>query len=574
MAVNFFNPPRSEEITPPNNPPGRLPLSAVEDVDIGSLWTSPKFFQRINSGLLQEPEPYDEVQVLGTGGNGKAILLQRRSNRSLLVVKITNPFPGWSTTTIAKEAFLLKHRLTENDRIVRLTNYLHSAQVPQIQLYLEYCNGGDLQRLLNLYSAHGRTLPESFAWHAFRQIAEGLAFIHYGYDHKLGPNQKLPVDTWRKVIHADLKPENILLRMSKSSRDYPDLVLADFGNSHTEADYHTAGTEVWLPPEKHYVSEYGDTWTMGAIISSFAWRGAAPSRPSTRSHDTYQRGLDFLGTPILIRHQFGIPEPYLDRAGIPGPDQCRLERVAVFVRPMLSYSHELNNLVAFTCHPHWDGRLGSWDCLQIIWYEMEVGAARSNPFVPLMSDWEPSLPAGIANDEESNAAPEGRGHADDDDPNHRKSSDDSSDGGEDHQDRGGTRKRKRIEEDGGEENRGGKDPPDQSSTGKRMHSEENADKENHNGRHTPDRGSTRKRRHVEDSDAGNRGVLGTPKRGPIGKRRHLEEGSDEESHDRQGAPNRGSTMKRKHVEQGDDEEHHDGQDRPERGPTKRRRHTR
>lgn len=570
MAINFFISPRSKQNTPYATPVGYVGLFGREDMLFDP--TEVEDLQRINNRFLQEPEQYDHLEELGVGGNGKAILLERRMDRSLLVVKIVKPFPGWSSTTIAREVFLVKHRLPNNDRIIRIVDYLHSAHVRQIQIYMEYCDGGDLQRLLDRYSKHGRTLPESFAWHAFRQIAEGLAFIHCGYDHKLGPNQKLPIDTWKTVIHADLKPENIFLRTSKISGDYPDLLLADFGNSHTEDGFHRAGTEIWLPPERRYVSGWGDTWTMGAIISSFAWRGAPPSRPDRLSDRTFQRGLDYRGLPIQIRHQFGIPEPNR-QFWIPGPLQCQLERDPVFVRPMLMYSHELNDLVAHASHPHIHQRLTSWDCLQIIWYEMEVGAARSNAFVPLMSDWEPALPAKIANDGESNAAPEGRGHADDDDPNHRKSSHDSSDGGEDHPDRGGTRKRKRIEE-GDEENRDGRVPPDQSSTGKRIHSEEKTDKEIHDGRHTPDRGSTRKRRHVEDSDARNRGVLGTPKRGPIGKRRHLEEGSDEESHERQGSPNRGSTMKRKHVEQGDDEEHHDGQDRPERGPTKRRRHTR
>lgn len=562
MAINFFNPPRSEKNTPYAAPLGYVGLFGQEDMLYDP--TKAKHLQRINNRFLQEPEEYDQVQELGVGGNGKAILLERRRDRSLLAVKIVKPFPGWSTVTIAREVFLLKHRLPENDRIIRIMDYLHSAHVRQIQIYMEYCNGGDLQKLLDRYHTHGRILPESFAWHAFRQIAEGLAFIHYGYDHELGPNQKCP-ENWKKVIHADLKPENIFLRTSKSPENYPDLVLADFGNSQTEEGYHSAGTEIWLPPERRWVSEYGDTWTMGAIISSFAWGGSSPARPSAPSHLTFQRGLDSLGPPILIRHQFGILRPGVD------PARCAYERDPVFVRPMLMYSHELNDLVADASNPHAQDRITSWDCLQVIWYEMEVGAARSHPFVPLMSGWEPHLPARIPNDGESNAAPEKRGNADDDNRDHRNSSHDSSDGGEDPPGQGGTRKRKRIGEEGDEENRDGQDPPDQSPTGKRMHSEENGDKENHNGRHTPDRGSTRKRRHVGDNNAGNRGVLGSPKCGPIGKRRHLEEGSDEESHDRQDSPNRGSTIKRKHVEQGDDEEHHDGQDRPERGPTKRRR---
>ena len=564
MAINFFNPLRTKKNTPYKTPLDRLPFSAVED--ISAFWKSPTDLQRINNRFLREPERYDEVRELGKGGNGKAILLRRRRDRSLLVVKIMNPFLGWTTATIAKEAFLLKHRLPQNDRIVLLTDYLQSAHVPQVQLYLEYCDGGDLHGLLECYRNHGRTLPESFAWHAFRQIAEGLAFIHQGYDHKLGPNQTLP-NTWKKVIHADLKPENIFLRVPKTAGDYPDLVLADFGNSHTEADFHKAGTEIWLPPEKRYVSEWGDTWTMGAIISSFAWKGtppprfdAASPRADAATRRIFQRGVDNLGPPIRIQHQFGFPEPNRD-SDTPRPELCDYERHAVFVRPMLMYSHELNDLVAYTSHPHFDHRLSSWDSLQIIWYEMEVSAADSHPVVPLMFGWEPPSPARVANDGESDATPEGRGNADHHDPNHRNSSDDSDDGGEDRPDQGGTRKRKRTEEDGDEDGHGGQDTPDQSES----------DKENANARHTSERGSTRKRRHIEDSDAGNRGVLGSSSRRPGGKRKHIEEGGDEESHDRQDSANRGRTMKRKHVEEGNDEEQHDGKDHSGRGFTKRRR---
>ena len=516
------------------------------------------------------------------------------------MVKIINPFPGWSTGTIAKEVFLLKHRLPENDRIIRLTHYLHSAHVPQIQLYLEYYDGGDLAKLLKWYRDHSRTLPEPFAWHAFRQIAEGLAFIHCGYDHKLGPNQDDSKD-WKKVIHADLKPGNIFLRMSKNPEDYPDLVLADFGNSHTKNDYHTAGTEVWLPPERHYVSDYGDTWTMGAIISSFAWRGfppARPPRPLSPSrppsppcplHRTFQRGLDSRGPPILIRHRFRPPEPGQ------GPTRCVFERNSVFVRPMLSYSHELNDLVASASHPHVQNRVTSWDCVQIIWYEMEVGAARSHPFVPLMSGWEPPLPTNPpnhggnngandgGNDEENDGENHGKNHGEsaapaetsghaDDNFDHNDSSKGSNDGGQGPPDQGRTGKRRRIEDDGDEEVHEGKDPANQSSTGK---SDENSDKEDINRQDAPDRGSSRKRRRVkEDSDGENHEGLMSPNRGPTGRRRHLEESRDEESHDRQDSPNHGSTGKRRHVEEGDDEEHHGAQDRPESSPTKRRKRVR
>ncbi|MDI1489223.1 MAG: hypothetical protein OHK93_008501 [Ramalina farinacea] len=278
MAINFFISPRSKQNTPYATPVGYVGLFGREDMLFDP--TEVEDLQRINNRFLQEPEQYDHLEELGVGGN------------------------GWSSTTIAREVFLVKHRLPNNDRIIRIVDYLHSAHVRQIQIYMEYCDGGDLQRLLDRYSKHGRTLPESFAWHAFRQIAEGLAFIHCGYDHKLGPNQKLPIDTWKTVIHADLKPENIFLRTSKISGDYPDLLLADFGNSHTEDGFHRAGTEIWLPPERRYVSGWGDTWTMGAIISSFAWRGAPPSRPDRLSDRTFQRGLDYRGLPIQIRHQF------------------------------------------------------------------------------------------------------------------------------------------------------------------------------------------------------------------------------------------------------------------------------
>jgi serine/threonine protein kinase len=153
-------------------------------------------------------------------------------------------------------------------------------------MLLEYCEGGNLTQCKNGYLRQQRAVPEMLIWKYFFQIAEALAFLHWGY----GTEDFDPSNPYARdysFVHRDLKPCNILRTATKtapcsppSPKDpYPDIKLCDFGMSsklsgkqYNEA--RTGGSEFWQPPEQcqppNLAGPAQDMWALGAIIHYLA----------------------------------------------------------------------------------------------------------------------------------------------------------------------------------------------------------------------------------------------------------------------------------------------------------------
>ena len=140
------------------------------------------------------------------------------------------------------------------------------------ELFLEYCDQGDLQNVLSKYIKYNMDyclpyhpwewIPEGFVWHVFRSLASALAYLHYGVRHDDMDNPPRIDRRWPYILHRDIKPENILLKSRPSNSDtlpqrsnYPTVVLADFVSLS------------WLP---FIIPETAN--------NQFAFRGSAPRR--------------------------------------------------------------------------------------------------------------------------------------------------------------------------------------------------------------------------------------------------------------------------------------------------------
>ncbi|GAB1739555.1 hypothetical protein NU219Hw_g4505t1 [Hortaea werneckii] len=124
---------------------------------------------------------------------------------------------------------------SEIDFMTQQIPYAHPSLLPCIDAYCEdgkawlatpFCSGGNLMTFCTRQIA-----PLSFIWHVGLQVAEAIAFLHFGVDEGDAFNGQTG---WPVLCHADLYPGNIFLHLascegSMTFGNYPNMVLGDFG---------------------------------------------------------------------------------------------------------------------------------------------------------------------------------------------------------------------------------------------------------------------------------------------------------------------------------------------------------
>lgn len=118
-------------------------------------------------------------------------------------------------------------------------------------LVLPYCKNGSILRLVGKFT-------EDDAWHLFRDVAAGLAFLH-----SMNPT----------LIHQDIKPDNIMIG------DNGLYMITDFGvSAHAKSTlrksmstaFASAGTTAYMAPERFSKDnapiKANDVWSLGAMV--------------------------------------------------------------------------------------------------------------------------------------------------------------------------------------------------------------------------------------------------------------------------------------------------------------------
>eukprot|EP00826_Nyctotherus_ovalis_P061557 TRINITY_DN876_c0_g3_i1.p1 TRINITY_DN876_c0_g3~~TRINITY_DN876_c0_g3_i1.p1 ORF type:complete len:357 (-),score=68.02 TRINITY_DN876_c0_g3_i1:53-1123(-) len=158
------------------------------------------------------------------------------------------------------------HMKLKNKRIVKLYQYFEDTEC--VYLLLELCKSGDLSTFMRSRGA----LPEPEALWLFRQIAEGVKYLHD-----------------MQIIHRDLKPTNIFLT------EQGDIKIGDFGvatqlkNMSEEHDT-MCGTANYISPEIASNLPHGietDIWSLGCIL--YALILGRPPFGSSNVKDTLRR---------------------------------------------------------------------------------------------------------------------------------------------------------------------------------------------------------------------------------------------------------------------------------------------
>ena len=161
-----------------------------------------------------------------------------------------------------------------HSNINKLYGYEVDKKNEKLYLFLEYCNGGDLQKALDAYlKKYDRTFSEELCQHLLKQIALGLQAMHN-----------------LNFVHRDLKPGNFILHyeneqdlremnLFKAKVKIADLGFARYLDSN-ELAASKVGTPYFADPRIFIIQNerYGkevDVWSFG-IISFQLLTGTLP----------------------------------------------------------------------------------------------------------------------------------------------------------------------------------------------------------------------------------------------------------------------------------------------------------
>nr|XP_033803504.1 serine/threonine-protein kinase Nek5 [Geotrypetes seraphini]XP_033803505.1 serine/threonine-protein kinase Nek5 [Geotrypetes seraphini]XP_033803506.1 serine/threonine-protein kinase Nek5 [Geotrypetes seraphini] len=191
---------------------------------------------------------YDIIKMIGEGSFGKAFLVKRKSDDLQCVIKEVNltKMPLKEKEASRKEVILLAKMKHPNI----VTFHVSFEEKNKLYIVMEYCDGGDLMRRINMQ--RGVLFDEDRILGWFVQISLGLKHIHD-----------------RKVLHRDIKAQNIFLCNNGLLAKLGDFGIARVLNNTMEFARTCVGTPYYLSPEICENRPYNnktDIWSLGCIL--------------------------------------------------------------------------------------------------------------------------------------------------------------------------------------------------------------------------------------------------------------------------------------------------------------------
>jgi len=190
---------------------------------------------------------YRVLRFLGEGATGKVYLARRTSDQALVAIKRIKL--DAFDPTLKREIYLMQS-IGSHPNVIRL----HETREIGDRLYIimEYASNGEF------FDFIGAGLRQDIALIYFRQICEGLQFIHK-----------------KHIAHRDIKLENVLIDSNYNAK------LCDFGFSRFftpgQLMRTICGSPPWVAPEILLNSGYdgtsADAWSLGVLL--FAMLSAA-----------------------------------------------------------------------------------------------------------------------------------------------------------------------------------------------------------------------------------------------------------------------------------------------------------
>ncbi|KAM4790799.1 serine/threonine-protein kinase Nek5 isoform 2-T2 [Cyanocitta cristata] len=193
-------------------------------------------------------DKYEIIKKIGEGSFGKIFLAKGKMDNEPCVIKEINltKMPVKEKEASEKEVILLAKMKHANI----VTFYASLQEKNKLYIVMEYCDGGDLMKRINMQ--HGVLFDEDQILSWFVQISLGLKHIHD-----------------KKILHRDVKAQNIFLSNNGKVAKLGDFGIARQLNSTTEFAHTCVGTPYYLSPEICENQPYNnktDIWSLGCVL--------------------------------------------------------------------------------------------------------------------------------------------------------------------------------------------------------------------------------------------------------------------------------------------------------------------
>ncbi|QPG72926.1 hypothetical protein FOA43_000230 [Brettanomyces nanus] len=222
-------------------------------------------------------DQFQDLGIIGRGSFGCIRKVRRKADGKVFVRKeISYMSMNYNEIRQLASEFRILREL-HHTNIVEYLNHEDVEDQQMLYIYMEYCDGGDLSKLIKRYKDNDEYVPENLIWQIFTQVLLALYRCHYGADiepvqsvftssPEIGPST---VANFHVVIHRDIKPDNVFLLSDGYTVKLGDFGLAKCLSSASDFAKTYVGTPYYMPPEVIMDRPYDpvcDVWSLGCVM--------------------------------------------------------------------------------------------------------------------------------------------------------------------------------------------------------------------------------------------------------------------------------------------------------------------